>query len=81
MEGARADADGDGGARRGRGGARKVAEPAIDYTLLDPQQLSAKLRKLEAQMYKHAQDLEFEAAARVRDEIRRIKAQGLLGQA
>jgi excinuclease ABC subunit B len=31
-------------------------------------------------MYKHAQDLEFEAAARVRDEIRRIKAQGLLGQ-
>ena len=38
------------------------------------------LRKLEAQMYKHAQDLEFEAAARVRDEIRRIKAQGLLGQ-
>ena len=80
MEGARADADGDGGARRGRGGARKVAEPTIDYTLLDPQQLSAKLRKLESQMYKHAQDLEFEAAARVRDEIRRIKAQGLLGQ-
>ena len=31
-------------------------------------------------MYKHAQDLEFEAAARVRDEIRRIKTQGLLGQ-
>jgi len=80
MEGARAEAEADGGSRRGRGAARKVAEPAIDYSLLDPQQLSAKLRKLEAQMYKHAQDLEFEAAARVRDEIRRIKAQGLLGQ-
>ncbi|MFO0042930.1 MAG: UvrB/UvrC motif-containing protein, partial [Pseudomonadota bacterium] len=32
-----------------------------------------------AQMYRHAQDLEFEAAARVRDEIRRAKAQGLVG--
>jgi excinuclease ABC subunit B len=80
MEGARADHEAEGGGRRGRGGARKVAEPMIDYSMLDPQKLSAKLRKLEAQMYKHAQDLEFEAAARVRDEIRRIKAQGLLGQ-
>ncbi|HRQ66636.1 MAG TPA: UvrB/UvrC motif-containing protein [Xanthomonadaceae bacterium] len=28
-------------------------------------------------MYRHAQDLEFEEAARVRDEIRRIKDAGL----
>jgi excinuclease ABC subunit B len=46
---------------------------------MDPQQLSAKLKKLEAQMFKHAQDLEFEQAARVRDEIHRVKAIGLMG--
>jgi len=64
---------------RGRGAAaRKVAEPAIDYATLDPAQLAARLRKLEAQMYKHAQELEFEAAASVRDEIRKAKAQGLI---
>jgi excinuclease ABC subunit B len=55
-----------------------VAEPGIDYSTLDPQQLSAKLKKLEAQMFKHAQDLEFEEAARVRDEIHRVKAIGLM---
>ncbi|MGC6643385.1 UvrB/UvrC motif-containing protein, partial [Escherichia coli] len=29
----------------------------------------------EAQMYKHAQDLEFEAAARVRDELQTLRNQ------
>jgi len=77
MEGARADAPGAKG--RGRAAARKVAEPEVDYSRMDPAQVSAKIRKLEAQMYKHAQDLEFEAAARVRDEIRRARAQGLMG--
>jgi excinuclease ABC subunit B len=77
MEGARAEAPGAKG--KGRGAARKVAEPEVDYSRMEPAQLAAKIRKLEAQMYKHAQDLEFEAAARVRDEIRRAKAQGLVG--
>jgi excinuclease ABC subunit B len=77
MEGARAEAPG--AKAKGRGAARKVAEPEADYSRMDPAQLAARIRKLEAQMYKHAQDLEFEAAARVRDEIRRAKAQGLLG--
>jgi excinuclease ABC subunit B len=35
------------------------------------------VRKLETQMYQHAQNLEFEDAAKVRDEIRRIKEAGL----
>jgi excinuclease ABC subunit B len=78
MEGARAEAPGE---KRGRGGSRKVAEPAVDYASMDPQQLAAKLKKLEAQMYKHAQDLEFEAAAKLRDEVRRVKALGLIGGA
>jgi excinuclease ABC subunit B len=78
MEGARAE--GDAGQGRGRGrGQRKVAEPAPDYRTLTPEQIAAKIRQLEAQMYKHAQDLEFEDAARLRDEIHRIREQGLIG--
>jgi excinuclease ABC subunit B len=78
MEGARDDT------RGGKTGQRSkklagVADGRIDYAAMDPQQLSAKLKKLEAQMFKHAQDLEFEQAARVRDEIHRVKAVGLMG--
>jgi excinuclease ABC subunit B len=59
-------------------GERCLAEPRIDYAALDPETLAAKIKKLEAQMYKHAQDLDFEAAAKVRDELKRVKAQGLV---
>ncbi|MET0232036.1 MAG: helicase-related protein, partial [Rhodanobacteraceae bacterium] len=80
MEGARADADGERGRGRGRGaGSRRVAEPQTDYRSLSPDQVATTLRKLETQMYKHAQDLEFEDAARLRDEIHRIREQGLIG--
>jgi excinuclease ABC subunit B len=80
MEGARADADGERGRGRGRGsGSRRVAEPQTDYRSMSPDQVAATLRKLETQMYKHAQDLEFEDAARLRDEIHRIREQGLIG--
>ncbi len=81
MEGARAEADSERTRGRGRGaaGARRVAEPVTDYRALSPEQVAATIRKLEAQMYKHAQDLEFEDAARVRDEIHRIREQGLIG--
>ncbi|MCE5233119.1 MAG: excinuclease ABC subunit UvrB [Mizugakiibacter sp.] len=79
MEGAReAPAE----ARRGRGRAapaRKLAEPAADYHTLDPAQAAALIKKLETQMYRHAQDLEFEDAARVRDEIKRVREQALIG--
>ncbi len=77
MEGARADAEAE--KRGGKRGARgAVAEPRIDYAALSPEQLAAKLKKLETQMFKHAQDLEFEEAARVRDEIRKVKAAGFM---
>jgi excinuclease ABC subunit B len=81
MEGARADADGERGRGRGRGASRglRVAEPTTDYRTLSPDQVASTIRRLEAQMYKHAQDLEFEDAARVRDEIHRIREQGLIG--
>jgi len=54
-----------------------VAEPAAGYEALSPQQLSAAIKKLEAQMYKHAQNLEFEEAARVRDQIGQLREQAL----
>ena len=38
-----------------------------------------KLKALETQMYQHARDLEFEAAAQVRDQIRRLKDASLAG--
>jgi len=76
MEGARNDADADRAARAS--GMRRVAEPAEDYSVLSPAQITARLKKLEAQMYKHAQNLEFEDAARVRDEIKRVKDVALL---
>ncbi|MDX1252253.1 MAG: excinuclease ABC subunit UvrB [Gammaproteobacteria bacterium] len=55
----------------------KVAEEVIEYAALSPQKLMQKIKKLEQQMYKHARDLEFEEAARLRDEIDRIKKYGL----
>ena len=81
MEGARDE--GNSGGRRGRGrGAGKsaaVAEDGTDYRALAPAAAAAAIRKLEAQMYRHAQNLEFEQAARVRDTIHRIRAKILAG--
>jgi excinuclease ABC subunit B len=80
MEGARADVETERSRGRGRGAlARKVAEPAADYRALTPEQIAAKIKQLETQMYKHAQDLEFEDAARVRDEIHKLREQSLAG--
>ncbi|HFD87055.1 MAG TPA: excinuclease ABC subunit UvrB [Gammaproteobacteria bacterium] len=52
---------------------KKVAEPQADYKMLDPQAAARKIAQLEKQMYQHAKDLEFEEAARVRDEIQLIR--------
>ena len=81
MEGARAEPEAlksRGSRGRAAAEARRVAEEEIDYSGLTPTQLSAKLKKLEAQMYKHAQDLNFEQAAQVRDEIKRVKTLSLV---
>ena len=55
----------------------KVAEVAEEYAALTPGQLEKKLKKLEQRMYKHAQNMEFEEAARIRDEIRHIQENNL----
>ena len=54
---------------------QRVAEPAPGYERLSAKQLDARFKQLENTMYKHARDLEFEEAARVRDEISSIKEQ------
>jgi excinuclease ABC subunit B len=73
MEGARAEP----GELKGRGKARRVAEPEQEYLRLSPSQQAARLKELEQKMHQHARDLEFEDAARVRDQIRRLREASL----
>ena len=56
----------------------KVAEQAIAYAALTPQQMARRIKQLEKQMYDHARNLEFEEAARVRDQIRELQGKGLI---
>jgi excinuclease ABC subunit B len=56
---------------------RWVAEDGARYDTMTPEQLIKRATKLEKKMFKHARDLEFEEAARLRDEIRRIREEGL----
>jgi excinuclease ABC subunit B len=71
MEGARA-APG----RRGRGRERAAAGgPAAER--LKPEQLAARIAQLEKQMYRRARDLEFEQAAKLRDEIADLRERAL----
>jgi len=55
----------------------KVAEEVAEYAALSPEVLSREVKKLEKQMYQHAQNLEFEEAARVRDQIRHMQESNL----
>jgi excinuclease ABC subunit B len=77
MEGAREAGDGRRGRARGKAAARAVAEEAAEYSALGPDAAAAMMRKLEARMYRHAENLEFEQAASLRDQIRRLKEQAL----
>ena len=51
----------------------KVADNLASYEALTPKQLETQLKKLENTMYEHARNLEFEDAARIRDEISQLK--------
>jgi excinuclease ABC subunit B len=59
-------------------GARSVHEgqakdSGVDYTLMPPEQAVKRIKKLEIEMNKLARNLEFEQAARLRDEIQRLR--------
>ncbi len=48
----------------------KVAEYSADYKAMTSKQLGKKLKQLEDEMYRFSKNLEFEQAARIRDEIK-----------
>ncbi|MGE0621152.1 MAG: excinuclease ABC subunit UvrB [Pseudomonadales bacterium] len=79
MEGARVAGP---GAARGRGrtgsGDRRAAELEVPT---DPRALGKFLGKLEEQMLEHARNLEFEEAARLRDQIQEIREDALVNPA
>jgi len=56
----------------------RVAEEEAEYSAMPPEMLARKIKQLEEQMFRHARDLEFEEAARLRDEIQRIREHGLV---
>ena len=70
MEGARSNL-----VKRGRG--RRAAEQRPDYSSLSPQEAMQQILKLEKQMFQHARDLEFEEAARLRDQIHELREASL----
>jgi excinuclease ABC subunit B len=55
----------------------KVAEIQAEYSALSPRQMAKKIEQMEKQMYQHARDLEFEDAARVRDQIKALRDMGV----
>lgn len=62
-----------GGKSKGRGKENTKADKRDDIQLLSTKELEQRISQLEAQMYKHAQDLEFEAAANVRDQLQELR--------
>ena len=79
MEGARSEVPG----RGGRGKSMRdraiaaIAEQGAEYAGMDVAQASAMIKRLEAQMYKHAENLVFEDAARIRDQIHKLRERAL----
>jgi excinuclease ABC subunit B len=71
MEGAYAGAPGS--ARR----YARAAEEIRSYGDDDPESLARRIKEMETRMYRHAENLEFEEAARLRDELRRLREVGL----
>jgi excinuclease ABC subunit B len=55
----------------------RVAEELVSYGRMTPAQLEKQVGKLEGQMHEHARNLEFEEAARLRDQIRHIQLSNL----
>lgn len=51
----------------------KIAEARSKYNILSPKEISHQIDKLEKKMYEHSRNLEFEAAAKTRDEINNLR--------
>ncbi len=55
----------------------KVADEVAEYAALSGEQLAKKVKQLERRMFQHAQNLEFEQAAQLRDQIKVLEEQNL----
>jgi excinuclease ABC subunit B len=51
----------------------KVADTKAEYVLLSPEKVDKKIKQLQKKMYQHAENLEFEQAAKLRDEIQQLQ--------
>jgi len=58
---------------KGKTATRTAAENDADYLALTPQAMQKKIHELEAQMQQHAQNLEFEEAASLRDRLHELR--------
>jgi excinuclease ABC subunit B len=67
-------ASGRGGAAAGAAAGRAGMDESVRE--LRPEQALRRMKQLEAEMFKHARNLEFEEAARLRDEIEKLKRAG-----
>jgi excinuclease ABC subunit B len=74
MEGARDPSSKGAKSKRDRRG-RAESRVAVDELLTTPDQLEQRMRTLEKEMFALAKDLEFEAAAQVRDQIEQLREQ------
>lgn len=54
-----------------------VAEQAADYKILSLKDIDIKIKQLESDMFTHAQNLEFEQAADLRDKVSKLREQQL----
>ena len=56
----------------------RVAEQASQYQQMTPRELGKSIAEMEKQMIRHAEMLEFEEAAEMRDQIKHVKEQALM---
>jgi excinuclease ABC subunit B len=55
--------------------AAKAEGAAVDYETMSEKQLGREIKRLEKQMFEHAKNLEFEKAARARDQLALLRQQ------
>jgi excinuclease ABC subunit B len=55
----------------------RVADETAKYAAMTPVQMTRRVKELEKEMYQHARNLEFEEAARIRDQLKDLQGRGL----
>ncbi|HKL77534.1 MAG TPA: excinuclease ABC subunit UvrB [Gammaproteobacteria bacterium] len=58
-------------------GGKKVADKSGGYDALDPEQADREIKRLREEMFEKARNMEFEAAAKLRDQIQELETKAL----